>query len=169
MTTATSTYTVTRSHTATHLSNAICGAIVEILSTLGMSASSLANRWGAVYEPAIRAWIIEGTLAAIVVQCHQPGGAVAPILEFPIEYSNDGSGSLSHRHIALARLWAKLSPVPTGTTFKVICTYQGLPSDQHGWESTTRASTAGLVPNSLGTLAGGPHATASVRYYTVGA
>lgn len=166
MSTATTTYTVTRAHTATHLSNAINGAIVEILTGLGIAASSLASRWPTEYDPAIRAWIQEGSLAAVVVECHQPGGVVAPILEFPIEYYSDGSGTLSHRHVAVARLWAKLTAVPSGTWFKVICTYHGFHSPQVGWGTTQRASTAGLTSNSFGTLAEGPHASASVRYYT---
>ncbi|MGH2705749.1 MAG: hypothetical protein ACRDJ4_11825 [Actinomycetota bacterium] len=76
------------------------------------------------------------------------------MLEFPIEYYGDGSGSLSHRHVALARQWAKLKSVPTGTTFKA------------GWGPAQRASTSALRSVSLGTLAAGPHASASVRYLT---
>lgn len=163
--TATSTYTITRVHTATHLSNAISGAIAEILTQLGISARSLMDDWAVEYDPAIRAWIEEGSLKMVVVECHRPNGAVDPVLEFPIDYYSDGSGELSHRHVALARHWAKLKNVPSGTTCKVICSYFGTHTPQPGWGSAIRASTAGLASGTFGTLASGPHAGASIRYY----
>jgi hypothetical protein len=164
MATATTTYTVTRTHTATHLSNAIAGAIAEILTQLGISAHSLMADWSSTYDPAIKAWIIEGSLDKVVVECHRPSGTVDPVLEFPIEYYTDGSGSLSHRHVALARQWAKLKSVPSGTTFKVICSYNGPHTDQPGWGPAQRASTASLRSVTLGTLAAGPHASTAIRY-----
>lgn len=166
MPTSTTTHVITRTHTATHLSNAIAGAIAEILTHLGISARSLVSDWPTEYDPAIRAWIIEGSLAMVVVECHRPGGRVEPVLEFPIEYHGDGSGTLSHRHVALARQWAKLNSVPSGTTVEVICTYHGPHSDQPGWGPGKRASTTSLRSVSLGTLAAGPHASASARYLT---
>ncbi len=166
MSTATSTFTITRSHTATHLSEAIGGMIAEILGTLGISARTLMNDWEDDYAPAIRAWIEEGSLKMVIVECRRPSGAVDPILEFPVEYHADGSGEFSHRHVALARSLAKLSKVQTGTIFKIICSYNGYHTPQDGWSTTSRASTAGLRSNTLGSLASGPHASASVRYLT---
>ena len=166
MSTATTTYVVTRTHTAIHLSNAIAGAIAEILTHLGVSARRLIADWSTEYDPAIRAWIVEGSLEKVVVECHRPGGAVDPVLEFPIEYYNDGSGTLSHRHVALARQWVKLKSVPNGTTFKVICTYSGPHTYQPGWGPAQRVSTSGLRGVSLGTLATGDHASASLQYLT---
>ncbi len=166
MTIATSTYTITRAHTATHLSNAIEGAIAEILTHLGISARSLMSQWGVSYDPAIRAWIEEGSLSQVVVECHRPSGRVEPIFEFPIEYFSDGSASLSHRHLALARQWVKLKGVPAGTTCKIICQFRYTPRHIPGWTDTYRASTAGLRSVTLGTLAAGPHAAASIRAYT---
>jgi hypothetical protein len=166
MSTATYTQIITRAHTATHLSNAISGAIIEILTHLGISARSLSSDWASEYDPAIRAWIEEGSLAQVVLQCHRPHGVVRPIFEFPIVYSNDGSAGLSHRHVAAARQWVKLNSVPSGTSFKIICAYNGAHSDQPGWSATNRASTAGLRSVNFGTLAAGPHASASIRAYT---
>ena len=165
MTTATATTTYTRAHTAVHLNNAICGAIIEILTQLGLEASSLASTWSTRYEPAIRSWIEEGSLSCVTVECTQPSKAIWPILEFPVEYT-DGAGSFQQRHAALARLWAKQPPVAKGTSFRIICHYRWTPSVQAGWSSTTAASTEGLRTSSLGTLASGPHATASIRIHT---
>lgn len=168
MSTNTTTYAITRSHTAVHLSNAISGAIAEILTHLGLpgSARSLMNTWDRTYDPSIRAWIEEGSLDRVIVECHRPSGRVEPIFEFPIDYSSDGSASLSHRHVALARQWVKLNTVPAGTTVEIICQYNGWHSDQPGWGPGQRASTAGMRSVTLGTLAAGPHASASIRYYT---
>lgn len=166
MSTSTATRTVTRIHTAIHLTNAVLGAIAEILSHLGISAQRLLSAWDTDYEPALRAWIHEGSLAMIVLECQRPDGTAEPIFEFPIEYTADGSAALSHRHIALARQWLKLSSVPSGTTYRVLCTYNGWHSDQPGWTDATRASTTGMRSVSLGTLAAGPYAAASVRYLT---
>ncbi|MCP4308653.1 MAG: hypothetical protein GY788_28025 [bacterium] len=166
MSPSTSTRIVTRAHTAVHLTNAIEGAIAEILGHLGISARALLDKWGAEYEPAIQAWIKEGSLDAVILECTRPGGAVEPIFEFPIDYLTDGSASLSHRHVALARQWVKINRVPSGTTYRVICSYIGSHTPQSGWGRTTRTSTSGLDSVTLGTLAAGPHARASVRCYT---
>ena len=165
MSTATTTHLVTRAHTATHLSNAIFSAIAEVLTHLGIAAKPLIDNWYTSYDPALRAWIQEGSLASVVVECHRPTGGVEPVLEFPITYTT-GSAQLSHRHVALARQWAKLTQVPGGTTFSVICQYNGYHTPQPGWGPTTRATTAGMRSVTLGTLAGGPGASASVRYLT---
>lgn len=166
MSTSTTTRTTTRIHTATHLINAVVGAIAEILAHLEVSARSLLAEWDTQYEPALRTWIYEGSLATIALECHRPDGTTEPIFEFPIQYTPDGSASLSHRHVALARHWLKIGRVPAGTTYRIICSFNGWRSEQPGWTSTSRVSTSGMRSVSLGTLAAGPHAAASARYFT---
>lgn len=166
MTTSTFTYTVTRTHTATHLCNAILGALAEILSHLGLSANSLAANWDDQYRPAIQTWINEGSLDQVVLECHRLDGRVEPIFEFPIEYTYDGTAELSHRHTALARLWSKLNRVPAGTQWTIFCQFHGSRTPMEGWVSGFRSSTEDLRSFTLGTLAGGPHAAASIRAYT---
>lgn len=166
MSIATATRTITRAHTATHLSNAMEGALVEILEHLGVSARSLMAAWAGTYDPAIRQWIEEGSLSQLVLECHRPDGEVEPIFEFPVEYSDDGAAALSHRHVAQARLWVKLNRVPSGTAYKVVCQHQRTPTSMPGWTDGYRASTVGLRSITFGTLAAGPYATASIRAYT---
>jgi hypothetical protein len=136
-----------------------------VLGHLGLPTRALINEWYDYYDPALCAWIEERSLKCVVVECHRPGGKIEPVLEFPIEYTSS-SAELSHRHVALARQWAKLTRVPSGTTFKVICQYNGYHSPQPHWGPTTRASTAGMRSVTLGTLAEGPGASASIRYLT---
>lgn len=166
MSTATTTYLITRAHTATHLTNAIAGAIADILGHLGIDTTRILTRWAHDYDPAIQAWIKEGSLAAVIVECHRSDGNTQPVFEFPISYHTDGSANLNHRHVALARQWTKLNRVPAGTTVDIICTYRGAHSPQPGWGPTQRASTDGLRARTLGILAAGPYAEASIRCFT---
>ena len=75
--TYTSTATYTRTHTATHLTDVILGTISDILADLGISASVLTRNWEQ-NENAIKAWITEGSLAQVILECRQPSGTVDP-------------------------------------------------------------------------------------------
>ena len=89
--TSTSTRTVTRTHTATHLADVIMGAIADILADLSIDLTTLYRDW-TQDENAIQAWILEGSLTEVVLECHQPSGTVSPVIEFPVVYRTDGSG-----------------------------------------------------------------------------
>src|SRR6266576_5336093 len=72
-------------------------------------------------QRAISAWIQEGSLACVALECHQPSGAVAPIFEFPVSYVGTGVGDrkFTADRAALARYLAKLQSVPRGTVYKL--------------------------------------------------
>lgn len=163
---STSTTTFTRTHTATHLADVILGSIADILGTLQIDPTRLFADWDND-QRAIAAWILEGSLSSVVLECHQPSGVVDPILEFPVAYRLGGEGdrSFTADRAALARYLAKLKTVPRGTSFSLFCTFRGAHSDQAGWGPGTRASTAGMRSYSFGTLAAAPHATAGLRYF----
>ena len=165
-TTQTSTYTVTRTHTATHLTDVIMGAISDILADLNINPAALYHGW-ARDEAAIKAWIEEGSLAAVVLECHQPRGAVSPVIEFPVSYTSTGTGdaAFTASRARLARFRAKLDQVPAGTTFQLFVTYNGYHSPQPGWGPGTRASTQGMSSINFGTLGSAPHAAAGMRYH----
>lgn len=163
--THTTTQTYTRTHTATYITDVIMGSIGDILADLGISTRRLHDRWD-LDEHAIRAWIEEGSLEMVILECQQPGGKVSPIFEFPVVYQDTGRVDevFVNSRAAMARFRAKLDRVPAGTTFRLFCTYNGWHSDRPGWTPGHRASTAGLTSMSFGTLAEGPHARASMRY-----
>lgn len=165
--TYTSVSTYTRTHTATHLADVILGSIADILGTLGIDATRVFADWD-TDQRAISAWIEEGSLASVALECHQPGGAVAPIFEFPVSYVGTGEGDrkFTADRAALARYLAKLQSVPKGTVYRLFCNYNGSHSDQTGWGPGTRASLSGMRSYSFGTLAAGPHASAGLRYFT---
>ena len=102
----------------------------------------------------------------MILECHRPVGTVKPIFEFPVSYETGGQGDATFvdSRAALARYQAKLASVPSGTTHRLFCTFNGPRTPQPGWSPGTRASTDGLRSTSFGSLAEGPHARASLRY-----
>ena len=164
--TTTATYSYTRVHTATHLTDVILGTIGDILADLRIRIAPLNEQWE-TYESAIKAWITEGSLAAVILECQPPTGTAKPVIEFPVAYTATGAGDaeFTASRARLARFLAKLDRVPAGTTFRVVCTYNGTATDQPGWSATTRASTTGLQSLNFGTIGSAPHASADMRYY----
>lgn len=159
--------TFTRTHTATHLADVMLGSIADILGTLGIDATRVFADWD-TDQRAISAWIQEGSLACVALECHQPNGTVAPIFEFPVSYIGTGEGDrkFTADRAALARYLAKLQSVPKGTMYRLFCSYNGWRSDQPGWSAATRASVSGMRSYSFGTLAAGPHGSTGLRYFT---
>ena len=165
--TSVSTSTYTRTHTATHLADVILGSIADILATLGIDATRIFADWD-TDQKAISAWIAEGSLACVALECHRPDGSVAPIFEFPVSYVGTGEGDrkFTADRAALARYLAKLQTVPSGTVYRIFCSYLGSHSSQTGWSPGSRASVDGMRSYSFGTLAAGPHANTTLRYFT---
>jgi len=164
--TTTATHSYTRVHTATHLTEVILGTIGDILADLGIYTGPLQAQW-ATNENAVKAWIAEGSLAMVVLECHPPTGPAKPVIEFPVAYTATGTGDaqFTTSRARLARFLAKLDRVPAGTTFGLVCTFNGTHSAQPGWSATTRASTTGLQGLTFGTIGTAPHASAGLRYY----
>jgi len=156
----------TRTHTATHLADMILGSIADILGTLGIDPTRLFADWE-TDQSAISAWIAEGSLRCVALECHRPDGTVDPIFEFPVTYTAVGVGDrqFTADRAARARYMAKLRGVPRGTVYRLFCSYNGTYSQQPGWSPGTRASLDGMRSSSFGTLASGPHAAAGMRYY----
>jgi hypothetical protein len=163
--TSTFTYAYTRTHTATHLTEVILGTIADILADLSINMDQFHRHW-VQNENAIKAWIEEGSLEHVVLECHRPSGTVDPVIEFPVSYTDSGTGDAEFiaSRARLARFRAKLDRVPSGTTYRLFCTFNGYHSPQDGWEPGTRATTSGLRGITFGTLGTAPHASASMRY-----
>jgi hypothetical protein len=163
--TSTHTYSYTRTHTATYLTEVILGTISDILADLGINMARLHCDWEQ-NENAIKAWIDEGSLDTVALECHQPSGTVAPVIEFPVTYATSGAGDaeFTASRARLARFRAKLDRVPSGTTYRLFCTFNGPRTEQPGWRSGQRASTDGLRGITFGTLGSAPHASAGMRY-----
>lgn len=123
--TSTSVSTYTRTQTATYLTDVVMGAIADILADLKIDVTLLYRDWKQD-EAAIAAWIEEESLQQVVLECQQPNGTVAPIIEFPVAYTTTGKGDATFTadRAALARYRAKLERVPAGTTYGLICTFQ---------------------------------------------
>jgi len=163
--TSTYTFSYTRTHTATHLTEVILGTITDILADLGINMERLHRDW-VQNENAIKAWIEEGSLDTVVLECHQPSGAVVPVIEFPVSYTSTGVGNaeFTASRARLARFRAKLDRVSAGTTYRLFCTFNGPRTPQPGWSPGQRASTDGLRGITFGTLGSAPHASTGMRY-----
>ena len=100
----------TRAHTATYLTEVVLGTIGDILAHLGIAASQFTRDWD-TNEAAINAWITEGSLEQVVLECHQPSGVVEPVIEFPVTYTAAGAADaeFTASRARLARFLAKLS------------------------------------------------------------
>ena len=120
----TSVSTYTRTHTATHLADVILGSIADILATLGIDPTRLFADWP-TDQSAISAWIAEGSLKCVALECHRPDGTVNPIFEFPVSYTVSGVGDrqFTADRAALARYLAKLQSVPYGTAYRLFCNF----------------------------------------------
>lgn len=164
MPTATATTVHTRTHTATYLADLVLGTIGDLLADLGIDATRLYRDWNQD-EAAIKKWIEEESLAVVVLECVHPSGKVAPIVEFPVSYKATGLGdaAFTAQRAKLARYRAKLEHVPSGTTFRLFCTYRKGHTEMPGWYPGTRASTDGLRAQNFGLLGSAPHASASMR------
>jgi hypothetical protein len=164
--TSTHTYSYTRTHTATHLTDVILGTITDILADLKINMDRFRRDW-VQNEDAIKAWIEEGSLDTVVLECHQPSGAVAPVMEFPVSYTTagDGNAEFTASRARAARFRAKFDQVPAGTTYRLFCTFNGPRTPQPGWGPGQRASTDGLRGITFGTLGSAPHASTGMRYY----
>jgi len=162
---ATSTQTHTRTRTATFLSELVMGTIGDILAELGIDLMRLYRNWSQD-QAAIKAWIEEGTLETVILECHRPDGAVKPVFEFPINYESGGKANKSfvESRAALARYRAKLDSVPANTSFRLFCAYNGNHSEQPGWSPANRSSVEGLDALTFGTLGRGPDGGVSLRY-----
>lgn len=163
--TSTYTYTYSRTHTATHLTEIILGTITDILADLNINMDRLHRDW-VQNENAIKAWIEEGSLDTVVLECHQPSGTVAPVIEFPVSYTTAGEGNaeFTASRARLARFRAKVDRVPAGTIYRLFCTFRGPRTEQPGWGPGQRASTDGLRGITFGNLGSAPHASAGMRY-----
>ena len=157
--------TFTRAHTATYLTEVILGTIGDIVADLGISAAEFTRGWQ-TNEAAINAWIAEGCLDEVVLECHQPSRIVEPVIEFPVTYTESGTADAEFTvsRARLARFRAKLDRVPAGTSCRLFCTFSGPHTPQPGWGPGIRASTDGLFSTTFGTLGRAPHASAGMRY-----
>lgn len=163
MSTTTTTRTFTRTHTATFLTDVMFGSLARLMEHLGLGSTQLSREWAPLYEPAIHAWIAEQSLATVVLECTTPGGTTHRF-DFPIEYT-DGSGTFRDRSSTITGYFDKISRLPSGTTWRIVCRYtSGYHSPQSGWSATSLNEPTGLAM-SLGTLGRAPHATVGLRTY----
>ena len=165
--TSNATTTYTRIQTAIHLADVVLGAMTDILATLRIGSTRRFSNPETDPCVAISNWINEESLKCVALECHQPNGAVSPILEVPVAYTGTGEGDREYTsdRASLARYLAKLQTVPRETSYRLLCSFHRPSSDQPGWTSAYSVSTSGMQSYDFGRLAAGPHASAYLRYF----
>ncbi|MFY0407930.1 hypothetical protein [Solicola sp. PLA-1-18] len=161
-------HALTRTHTANHLSDVIMSSVGDILAALKINTNRFYSDWTQDCA-AISAWIEEGTLKTVALECHRPDGVVKPVFDFDVSYTNGGVGDRKFvaDNASLLKYMAKLDEVPAGTTYRLFCSFNShWHSPQAGWSPGSKASTSGLRSRTVGTLAGGPDATATTRIHS---
>lgn len=155
MTTITRTTIYTSTHTATYLCDAIRANIVQLLQHLGLDGLRLSNDWDSSYASAIRAWIEEGSLKTVVLECTTPSG-ITKRFDFDVEYLDGTTVRFRNRTQTMAGYLVKIASIPSSSTWRIVCRYHGPHSSQPGWSSTSLA--AATTPSmSFGTVAQAPH------------
>ena len=164
MSTSVGTYASTYTQTATHLSDAILGTFSAVLASLGLGDSYLARNW-AVIEDGLTTWIEEGSLADVRLEIGSRSDPHA-VLDVPIAYRTTGEGNREFvtSQARIARAMAKFESVPAGSEYRVVVSHRGQHAAVSGWTSTTAADTSRLTSYRLGSLAGGPDASAAMTY-----
>lgn len=141
------------------------GTVGDILAELGIDLTRLYRDWDQD-ERAIKAWIEEGSLETLVLECKQPDGSTSPVFEFPVDYKPSGSAdpSFVESRASLARYRAKLDSVPRGTEHRLVASFNGPRTPQTGWSPGKRVGTQGMDALSFGTLGEAPEGAVSMRY-----
>jgi hypothetical protein len=157
--------TATRAQTAVHVTGAVMDTFQNVLASLGLSSRYLDRHWDTI-ETGLKAWIDEGSLEHVQLEC---GDARDPDAVFliPLSYRTAGNGDLAFvtSHARVVRALAKLESVPAGTDYRVVVKTKSWAKELDGWSSTTAADTSGLSSYELGGVAGAPHASASLTYF----
>lgn len=165
--TTTSTYNFTFTETAVYLADVILGSVADVVAALGLSPATSATRVQQD-ETAIIQWIKEKSLDAVVLEFTDSRGIAVEVFEFDVVYKpyGDADSEFYADRASLARYRAKLKQLPSGTTWRLVCTYRTAHTTMPGWTSTTRASTDGMRSTTFGTLGAGPGASSTLRRHS---
>ena len=162
MTTSTATSTYTSTHTATYLADVILGTLTEAIGQLGLSPNQVTRDWATI-EAGIAQWLKERSLKSVSVEFTLPSGRTV-VVDFLVEYATSGSqtAAFSASKERIRRVLGKYSALQSGTTYRLVASYNGYHSPMAGWSGTHAVKRTGLQATNAGTLATAPGATASM-------
>ena len=164
--TTTSTYNFTFTETAVYLADVILGSVADVVAALGLSPATSATRVQQD-EAAIVQWIKEKSLELVVLESTDSAGLPSKCSSSTLSTSRTETRTASSTPTGEAsRYRAKLKQLPSGTTWRLVCTYRTAHTTMPGWTSTSRASTDGMRSTTFGTLGAGPGASSTLRRHS---
>lgn len=163
---AVSTFTYTRTHTATFVADHIRNQLNRIIQAAGLSPSQLLDDW-TVVGPAVRTWLESSHLETVTIEFFKPGSDTLQLRwDFPIAYSGSGVDDdmwVDRDHVQ--RTIEKVGRPPAGCVYRIILTNRRGRPDVAGMSAATHRSTAGLVSRSTGTAIATHDLTAGLNYW----
>jgi hypothetical protein len=165
MTVGVGTHSSTRVRTAVYLTDAIMGTFETILARFGLSPMYLKMHWSNI-EDGLVTWITEGSLKSVQLECGDPDNPHA-VFQVPLDYTTTGDGDIAFvtSQARITRAMAKFSTIPRGVDYRIVVEHHGSHTPVDGWTSTTTADTSNLAKYSLGSVASGPDARATLNYF----
>lgn len=162
----TSTFTFSRTHTATFVADNIRNQLRELIKAADLDPTQLVDDW-AVVGPAAKYWMETGYLTGVTIEFFYSGsGRAQHRWDFDISYSGSGVDDdmwVDRDHIQ--RTIAKAGKPPAGCIYRVILTCLPGRPNFPGMSSTDFKSTDGLVSRSSGTAIATQDIMAGLRYW----
>lgn len=161
-----STFTYTRTHTATYVADNMRNQLKRIIQAAGLDPADLADSWEVLGE-AVRSWLRSGHLRLVILEFFKPGSDyLEGRWDFEIDY--DGSGVdddmwVDREH--LQRTIEKAGRPPAGCKYRVVLRHgPGAPSVD-GMFSTSLRATDGFTSRAAGTSIATADITAGLNYW----
>ena len=161
-----STFTYTRTHTATFVADNMRNQLKRIIQAAGLSPQDLADSWD-VLGDAVRTWLGSGHLKKVILEFFKPGSdKLEARWDFDIAY--DGSGAdddmwVDREH--LQRTIQKAGQPPAGCQYRVILRHDPGAAAVAGISSTSLRDTGGFVSRAAGTSIATSDIMAGLNYW----
>lgn len=160
---------VNRTTTATYVASKLLGAIGLILQELGLGALYKNYSQWAFIETSFQTWMEEGTLESATLEVFDPASDEAlTVCKFPISYYDPKADERTFQQdFAIAQYQARKARLAmrSNTDFRVLVYRKPWAKVISGWSTTRARSTDGMTKLSAGSVASGPHASASLEIW----
>ncbi|MFC3070499.1 HORMA domain containing protein [Phenylobacterium soli] len=161
-----STFTYTRTHTATYVADNMRNQLKRIIQAAGLSPEDLADSWNVLGE-AVRTWLRSGHLRKVILEFYKPGSdKLEGRWDFDIDY--DGSGVdddmwVDREH--LRRTIEKAGQPPPGCVYRVVLRHDPEAPMVTGMSSTDLRATDGFTSRAAGTSIATSDIMAGLNYW----
>ncbi len=161
-----STFTYTRTHTATYVADNMRNQLKRIIQAAGLSPEGLIDDWETT-GAAVRTWLESGDLEQVTLEFFKPGSdKLEARWDFEVTYG--GSGVDDDMWVArdhLARTIAKAGQPAAGCRYRVVRKARPGRPHVHGMVDTNFRPTDGFTTRAAGTSIATADIMAGLRYW----